>query len=94
MQSCRAAHRHSPSHVPRAQVRWKEFSDHESQVVWCELRVIDLAEHAEVRHEANVPCDGTEQQIEMTGLNLQHTLARKLTSQSLATAVGASREPA
>ena len=57
-------------------MRWKGFVDPESQVVWCELRVIDLADHAEVWHEANVPCNGTEQQIEMTGLNLQHTHAR------------------
>ena len=75
MQSPRGAHRHGPSHVPRAQVRWKGFVDPESQVVSCELRVIDQADGS-VWHEANMPCDGTEQQIEMTGLNLQHTLAR------------------
>ena len=76
MQSSRAADRHGPSHVPRAQVRLKGFVDPESQVVGCELRVIDMADHAEVWHEANVSCDGTEQQIEMIGLNLQHTHAR------------------
>ena len=62
--------------MPRAQVRWKGFVDRESNVVRCELRVIDLAGQLEVWHEANVPCDGTEQQIEMTGLNLQHRHAR------------------
>ena len=76
MQSSRAANRHGPPHVPRAQVRWKGFVDPESQVVWCELRAIDQADQSEVWHEANMPCDGTEQQIEMTGLNLQHTHAR------------------
>ena len=60
----------------RAQVRWTGFADTQSQVVWCELRVIDTANNQTVWHEANVPCDDTEQQIEMTGLNLQHTLAR------------------
>jgi hypothetical protein len=57
-----------------------KFVDGESQVVRCELRVIDLADQLEVLHEANawanVTCDGTEQQIEMTGLNLQHGHAR------------------
>ena len=62
--------------MPRAQVRWKGFVDPESKVVRCELRVIDLADQLEVLHEANVTCDGTEQQIEMTGLNLQHRHAR------------------
>ena len=76
MQSSRAANRHGPPHVPRAQVRWKGFVDPESQVVWCELRAIDQADQSEVWHEANMPCDGTEQQIEMTGLNLQHTHLR------------------
>ena len=58
-------------------MRWKGFVDPESKVVRCELRVIDLADQLdEVWHEANVPCDGTEQQIEMTGLNLQHRHAR------------------
>ena len=56
-------------------MRWKGFVDPESQVVWCELRVIDQADGAEVWHEADVPCDGTEQQTEMTGLNLHHTQA-------------------
>ena len=64
--------------MPRAQVRWKGFVDPESQVVGCELRVIDLADHSKVWHEANVSCNSTEQQIEITGLNLQHTHARKL----------------
>lgn len=66
--------------MPRAQVRWKGFVDLDSQVVRCELRVIDVTDLAdkkdEVLHEANVPCDGTEQQTEMTGLNLQHRHAR------------------
>jgi hypothetical protein len=62
--------------VPRAQVRWEGFVDPESKVVRCKLRVIDLADQLKVWHEANVPCDGTEQQIEMTGLNLQHRHAR------------------
>ena len=53
-----------------------KFVDGESHVVRCELRVIDLADQLEVLHEANVPCNGTEQQIEMTGLNLQHRHAR------------------
>jgi len=53
-----------------------KFVDGESHVVRCELRVIDLADQLEVLHEANVTCDGTEQQIEMTGLNLQHGHAR------------------
>ena len=75
MQSSRVAHRHRPSHVLRAQVRWSGFVDLQSQVVRCELRIID-ADHAEVCHEAHVPCNGAEQQIEMTGLNLQHTHAR------------------
>ena len=58
-------------------MRWKGFVDPESKVVRCELRVTDLADKKdEVLHEANVPCDGTEQQIEMTGLNLQHRHAR------------------
>ena len=61
--------------MPRAQVRWKGFVDPESEVVWCELRVIDQADGGKVWHEVNVPC-GTEQQIEMRGLNLQHTHAR------------------
>ena len=56
------------------------FVDLDSQVVRCELRVIDVTDLAdkkdEVLHEANVPCDGTEQQIEMTGLDLQHRHAR------------------
>ena len=76
MQSSTAANRHGLPHVPRAQVRWKGFVDPESQVVWCELRAIDQADQSEVWHEANMPCDGTEQQIEMTGLNLQHTHLR------------------
>ena len=57
-------------------MRWKGFVDPESKVVRCELRVIDLAGQLEVWHEANVPCNGYEQQIEMTGLNLQHGHAR------------------
>ena len=61
-------------------MRWEGFVDPESKVVRCELRVIDVTDLAdkkdEVLHEANVPCDGTEQQTEMTGLNLQHRHAR------------------
>jgi hypothetical protein len=46
------------------------------------ITVVSWAHHISMRagllvwHEANVPCDGTEQQIEMTGLNLQHRHAR------------------
>ena len=71
----RAAHRRHPSLSvahSRVQVRWKGFVDPESQVVLCELRVIDQADQTEVAHEGNLPCDGTKQRFEMTALSLQH----------------------
>ena len=74
-------------------MRWKGFVDTQSQVVLCELRVIDLADRTEVAHEGNLPCDGTEQQFEMTGLGLQHRLAIWLKHQLGHGCEWASREP-